>query len=58
MAYLIEKWYYQALPIWNAVRTELKSTHYRLLSQIEDEGKRRFYTRPRTICFGGGIGDG
>lgn len=35
--------FYRAFPIWNAVRTELSWTHYRLLSRIEDEAKKRFY---------------
>jgi len=35
--------FYRAFPIWNAVRTELSWTHYRLLSRVEDEGKRGFY---------------
>jgi predicted nuclease of restriction endonuclease-like (RecB) superfamily len=35
--------FYRAFPIWNAVRTELSWTHYRLLSRIEDESKRCFY---------------
>jgi hypothetical protein len=28
--------FYRVFPIWNAVRTELSWTHYRLLSRIED----------------------
>lgn len=35
--------FYRAFPIWNAVRTELSWTHYRLLSRIDEEDKRRFY---------------
>lgn len=35
--------FYRVFPIWNAVRTELSWTHYRLLSRIEDEQKRQFY---------------
>jgi predicted nuclease of restriction endonuclease-like (RecB) superfamily len=35
--------FYRAFPIWNAVRTELSWTHYRLLSRIEEEDKRLFY---------------
>jgi predicted nuclease of restriction endonuclease-like (RecB) superfamily len=35
--------FYRAFPIWNAVRTELSWTHYRLLSRIDDESKRSFY---------------
>lgn len=33
--------FYQAFPIWNAVRTELSWTHYRLLARIEDANKRQ-----------------
>ena len=35
--------FYRAFPIWNAVRTELSWTHYRLLSRVENEAKRNFY---------------
>lgn len=35
--------FYKAFPIWNAVRTELSWTHYRLLSRMEDKEKRLFY---------------
>jgi len=35
--------FYQAFPIWNAVRTELSWTHYRLLARIDDEKKRNYY---------------
>ena len=35
--------FYRAFPIWNAVRTELSWTHYRLLSRVEDKNKRNFY---------------
>ena len=35
--------FYRAFPIWNAVRTELSWTHYRLLSRIEDESIRKQY---------------
>lgn len=33
----------QAFPIWNAVRTELSWTHYRLLSRVEEAQRREFY---------------
>ncbi|MBS1744803.1 MAG: DUF1016 domain-containing protein, partial [Bacteroidetes bacterium] len=35
--------FYNAFPIWNALRTELSWTHYRLLSRIDAEQKRNYY---------------
>ncbi|KAA5539657.1 PDDEXK nuclease domain-containing protein [Adhaeribacter rhizoryzae] len=35
--------FYLAFPIWNAVRTELSWTHYRLLSRLETAEKRLYY---------------
>lgn len=35
--------FYSAFPIWNALRTELSWTHYRLLSRLETEQKRNYY---------------
>lgn len=35
--------FYKAFPIWNALRTELSWTHYRLLSRIDTEQKRTYY---------------
>jgi len=35
--------YSRSFPIWNAVRTELSWTHYRLLSRIKEEHKKQFY---------------
>jgi predicted nuclease of restriction endonuclease-like (RecB) superfamily len=35
--------FYRAFPIWNALRTELSWTHYRLLSRIDTEAKRNYY---------------
>jgi predicted nuclease of restriction endonuclease-like (RecB) superfamily len=35
--------FYQAFPIWNALRTELSWTHYRILSRIYSEERRSFY---------------
>jgi DUF1016 N-terminal domain len=35
--------FYKNFPIWNALRTELSWTHYRLLSRIESEDKKWFY---------------
>lgn len=37
------KAFHKAFPIWNALRTELSWTHYRLLSRIDPEEKRMFY---------------
>lgn len=35
--------FYNAIPIWNAVRTELSWTHYRIISRLETEEKRNYY---------------
>jgi predicted nuclease of restriction endonuclease-like (RecB) superfamily len=35
--------FYQSFPIWNALRTELSWTHYRLLSRLDSEQKRKYY---------------
>jgi predicted nuclease of restriction endonuclease-like (RecB) superfamily len=35
--------FYHAFPIWNALRTELSWTHYRLLSRVDTEQKRTYY---------------
>ena len=35
--------FYQAFPIWNAVRTELSWTHYRTLLRVESEHARKWY---------------
>jgi predicted nuclease of restriction endonuclease-like (RecB) superfamily len=35
--------FYKSFPIWNALRTELSWTHYRLLSRLETEEKRMYY---------------
>jgi predicted nuclease of restriction endonuclease-like (RecB) superfamily len=35
--------FYQCFPIWNAVRTELTWTHYRLLLKVTNEKARYFY---------------
>jgi len=35
--------FFQAFPIWNAVRTELSWTHYRTLLRVENEQARRWY---------------
>ena len=35
--------FYQAFPIWNAVRTELSWTHYRQLTRVSDAKAREWY---------------
>ena len=35
--------FYQAFPIWNAVRTELSWTHYRTLLRVESGHARQWY---------------
>lgn len=35
--------FYQVFPIWNAMRTELTWTHYRLLLKVTNEKARNFY---------------
>ena len=35
--------FYIAFPIWNALRTELSWTHYRLLSRLDTVEKRNYY---------------
>lgn len=35
--------FYQRFPIWNALRTELSWTHYRLLLRVSDEQARHWY---------------
>ena len=35
--------FFQAFPIWNALRTELSWTHYRALLQVEDAKAREWY---------------
>jgi predicted nuclease of restriction endonuclease-like (RecB) superfamily len=37
--------FYNAFPIWNAVRTELSWTHYRIISRLETEGLRMKYIK-------------
>jgi len=39
------KAFYKAFPIWNALRTELSWTHYRLISRIDYQDKRNFYLK-------------
>ncbi len=35
--------FYQAFPIWNAVRSELSWTHYRMLIKVENPDARAYY---------------
>jgi len=35
--------FYAAFPIWNALRTELSWTHYRIISRLDSEEKRLYY---------------
>ncbi|MET4083518.1 putative nuclease of restriction endonuclease-like (RecB) superfamily [Pedobacter sp. UYP30] len=35
--------FFRAFPIWNALRTELSWTHYRLLCRLDTEAKRNYY---------------
>lgn len=35
--------FYVSFPIWNALRTELSWTHYRLLSRLDSGEKRNYY---------------
>jgi predicted nuclease of restriction endonuclease-like (RecB) superfamily len=37
--------FYQAFPIWDAVRTELSWTHYRTLLRVDGEAARQWYMR-------------
>ena len=42
--------FYQSFPIWNAVRSELTWTHYRILSRVENPHARNFYIREAIEC--------
>jgi hypothetical protein len=35
--------FYQNFPIWDAVRSELSWTHYRLLTRVDNEAARQWY---------------
>ena len=35
--------FYMAFPIWNALRTELSWSHYRLVARVDTEQKRKYY---------------
>ncbi len=41
--------FYLLYPIWNAVRTELSWTHYRILIRIENEEARKWYANESII---------
>ncbi|WP_374758553.1 DUF1016 N-terminal domain-containing protein [uncultured Deefgea sp.] len=43
--------FFQAFPIWNAVRTELSWTHYRSLLRVDNEAARRRRQSHRRHCF-------
>lgn len=42
--------FYKSFPIWNALRTELSWTHYRLLSRIGSEDKKWYYLNESVAC--------
>ncbi len=42
--------FYRTFPKWNAVRSELSWTHYRLLLSVEDENARQFYLQEAIDC--------
>ena len=42
--------FYQCFPIWNAVRSELTWTHYRILSRVENPLARNFYISEAIEC--------
>ena len=42
--------FYMTFPIWNAVRSELSWTHYRLLMRVENETARDFYIKEAVEC--------
>ena len=42
--------FYEAYPNWNAVRSELSWTHYRLLMRIKDADKRNYYMKECIDC--------
>ncbi|MBK8567715.1 MAG: DUF1016 family protein [Saprospiraceae bacterium] len=42
--------FYQCFPIWNAVRSELTWTHYRILSRVENPLARNFYISEAIDC--------
>lgn len=42
--------FYEVYPNWNAVRSELSWTHYRLLMRIKDADKRNYYMKECIDC--------
>ena len=42
--------FYEVYPKWNAVRSELSWTHYRLLMRIKEEAKREYYMKECIEC--------
>lgn len=42
--------FYRIFPKWNAVRSELSWTHYRLLLKIEREDAKKFYMQEAIEC--------
>ncbi len=42
--------FFQCFPIWNAVRSELTWTHYRILSRVENPLARNFYISEAIEC--------
>jgi len=42
--------FYTVFPKWNAVRSELSWTHYRLLLKVEDDKGRAFYLKESIDC--------
>ncbi len=41
--------FFQCFPIWNAVRSELSWTHYRVLTRVESDEARQWYMREATV---------
>jgi predicted nuclease of restriction endonuclease-like (RecB) superfamily len=41
--------FFQSFPIWNAVRSELSWTHYRLLTRVVNEAARLWYMRESAL---------
>jgi len=42
--------FYMVFPNWNAVRSELSRTHYRLLLRVEKEPARGYYMKEAIEC--------
>lgn len=41
--------FFQCFPIWNAVRSELSWTHYRVLTRVESDEARQWYMREAAV---------